>query len=136
MLPSRYDQPTTFHRLSQDISLIKLTPLGFTPPPSCKFLVIESFGVGNIPTEGPFYEWVKSISALPEDKRTIIVNISQVYQSVILNSYATGYEAEKLGLISGSDMTCEAALAKLSFLASKQLKFAQIKTTMAKSMRG
>jgi L-asparaginase/Glu-tRNA(Gln) amidotransferase subunit D len=34
------------------------------------------------------------------------VNISQVYQSVILNLYATGDMAVKLGLIPGSDMTC------------------------------
>ena len=51
----------------------------------------------------------------------LIVNISQVYQSVILNIYATGDMAVKLGLISGSDMTCEAAVAKLSYLASQNL---------------
>jgi L-asparaginase/Glu-tRNA(Gln) amidotransferase subunit D len=51
----------------------------------------------------------------------VIVNISQVYQSVILNLYATGNEAVKLGLIPGSDMTCEAAVAKLSFLATQKL---------------
>jgi L-asparaginase/Glu-tRNA(Gln) amidotransferase subunit D len=35
--------------------------------------------------------------------------------------YATGNEAVKLGLIPGSDMTCEAAVAKLSFLATQKL---------------
>lgn len=49
----------------------------------------------------------------------IIVNISQVYQSVILNLYATGNEASVLGLIPGGDMTCEAAVAKLSYLATQ-----------------
>ena len=47
-----------------------------------------------------------------------MVNISQVYQSIIKNDYATGHTAFSLGLIPGSDMTCEAAVAKLSFLAT------------------
>ena len=41
-----------------------------------------------------------------EEEKTIIVNISQAYQSVILNIYATGDMAVKLGLLPGSDMTC------------------------------
>ena len=53
----------------------------------------------------------------------VIVNISQVHQSVILNIYATGEMANKLGLIPGSDMTCEAAVAKLGYLATKELSY-------------
>jgi len=55
------------------------------------------------------------------------VNISQTYQSVILNIYATGDMAFKLGLIPGSDMTCESAVAKLSYLATKNLTYQQVK---------
>lgn len=64
------------------------------------------------------------------------MNISQVYQSVILNLYATGDMAFKLGLISGSDMTCEAAVAKLSYLASQNLPEAKIRELMVKNLRG
>ena len=85
--------------------------------------MVESFGTGNIPTEGPFYEWLVKNSQKNEEERVIIVNINQVYQSVILNIYATGDMADKLGLIPGSDMTCEAAVAKLSHLASMNLPF-------------
>lgn len=55
------------------------------------------------------------------------MNISQTYQSVILNIYATGDMAFKLGLIPGSDMTCESAVAKLSFFASQKLTYQEIK---------
>jgi L-asparaginase/Glu-tRNA(Gln) amidotransferase subunit D len=66
----------------------------------------------------------------------VIVNISQVYQSVILNIYATGNEANILGLIPGGDMTCEAAVAKLSFLASQDLSYNEIKELIPKNLRG
>ena len=66
----------------------------------------------------------------------MIVNISQVHQSVILNIYATGQMANKLGLIPGSDMTCEAAVAKLGYLATKKLSYSEIKKSMASNLRG
>lgn len=66
----------------------------------------------------------------------MIVNISQAYQSVILNIYATGHMAVKLGLIPGSDMTCEAAVAKLSYLASLDLSYSDIKKYLTQNMRG
>jgi L-asparaginase len=53
-----------------------------------------------------------------------------------LNIYATGNEAAKLGMISGNDMTCESAVAKLSFLASKKLSFEELKNEMIKNYRG
>jgi len=44
--------------------------------------------------------------------------------------------AFKLGLISGSDMTCEAAVAKLSYLASQNLSESKIRELMVKNLRG
>ena len=44
--------------------------------------------------------------------------------------------AIKLGLIPGSDMTCEAAVAKLSYLASLGLSYEQIKKEMVRNLRG
>lgn len=64
------------------------------------------------------------------------MNISQVTQSVILNIYATGHMALKLGLIPGSDMTCEAAVSKLSYLASLGFTYQEIKKYMAQNLRG
>lgn len=66
----------------------------------------------------------------------MIVNISQTYQSVILNIYATGEMANTLGLIPGSDMTCEAAVAKLSYLASLDLPTHELRDMLTKNLRG
>ena len=134
----KYDKPTIFHRLSPkvNVALLKLTPFNLPFDPQTKFLVVESYGIGNIPIDGPFYDWFKLNSEKPVEDRTIIVNISQVHQSVILNLYATGDMAQKLGLIPGSDMTCEAAVSKLSYLATLDLTYSEIRRLMASNMRG
>jgi L-asparaginase len=100
------DQPTRFHPIKAEVGHLKLTPFGKPVEQRMKYMVIESYGVGNVPTEGPFYEWLLENSRKHPSERITIVNISQVYQSVILNIYATGDMAVKLGLIPGSDMTC------------------------------
>jgi L-asparaginase/Glu-tRNA(Gln) amidotransferase subunit D len=98
---------------------------------------VESFGAGNIPTEGPFYEWFKKNSEKDPEEQAIIINISQVYQSVILNIYATGDMAHKLGMIPGGDMTTEAASAKLSYLATLYSSDPKkIRELMAQNLRG
>ena len=44
--------------------------------------------------------------------------------------------AHKLGFISGGDMTCEAAVAKLTYLATLNLPYDEIKKKMVTNMRG
>ena len=137
VFPCNYDLPTKFVKLNQDVELIKLTPYGFKTPPQGRYIVLESFGIGNVPTKGPFYEFILKNSKLPENERKVIVNISQVYQSVITNEYEAGHTAFKLGLIPGSDMTCEAAISKLSYLVSKGFStIADISDMMTKNLRG
>jgi hypothetical protein len=50
ILPSRMDQPTKFHKMEVPVSVMKLTPFGYNSVPKNKYIVIESYGVGNIPT--------------------------------------------------------------------------------------
>lgn len=117
--PCKNHLPTIFHSLTEQVGLLKLTPFGVPVEQKTKFMVIESYGAGNVPTGGPFHEWLTQNAQKKESERILIVNISQVYSSLVLSIYATGYEALQLGLVSGGDMTCEAAVAKLSFLASR-----------------
>lgn len=45
--------------------------------------------------------------------------------------------AFKLGMIPGSDMTCEAAISKLSYLATKGYKtFSELNEMMCRNLRG
>ena len=52
------DQPTKFYTISEPVGLLKLTPFGLPVENKTKYMVIESYGAGNIPTGGPFNEWL------------------------------------------------------------------------------
>ena len=53
-----------------------------------------------------------------------------------MSGYATGNALREAGVISGGDMTPEAALAKLHYLLSKDLPIEEIKQLLVKDLRG
>ena len=87
--------------------------------PKLKGLVLESYGVGNGPTKENNPELFKVIREATSKPDTVIVAVTQCLRgSIILGEYAASLK--EAGVISGYDMTVEAALAKLYFLISKQ----------------
>lgn len=102
--------------------------------PPLKGLVLEGFGVGNGPTDdGDF------MAALHEAtlRGVVIVDCTQCLKgSVNLSGYATGSALAQVGVVSGYDMTAEAALAKLIYLFSQELPVERVRFLMQTSMRG
>ncbi|MCL6417446.1 asparaginase [Aestuariirhabdus sp. Z084] len=83
---------------------------------SCRGLILRTYGVGNAPDNDPAL-----LDALSRaNKRGIIIlNLSQCLQGgVHQGSYATGSALANAGVISGGDMTLEAAFTKLHHLFS------------------
>ncbi|NCC25668.1 MAG: L-asparaginase 1 [Deltaproteobacteria bacterium] len=99
-----------------------------------KGLIIETFGVGNGPSRNERF-----IQALKKgcDRGTVIVNCSQCLRGrVEPHGYATGSALTRAGVVSGGDMTAEAALTKLILLFSRDLSPDQVKTVLQFDLRG
>ncbi|ASQ47371.1 asparaginase [Legionella clemsonensis] len=99
-----------------------------------KGLVLESYGAGNAPNNDPHF-----LHSLKEacERGVVIVNCSQCQQGhVEMSQYATGYTLKQAGLISGHDMTPEAAHCKLLYLFSKNLSLQQVKELMETNLCG
>lgn len=88
-------------------------------------LVLETYGAGNAQNNDP-----KFLQLLEDacKKGIIIINCTQCFQGQVeMDQYATGLTLKQAGLISGHDMTPEAAHCKLLYLLSKDLKRQEIK---------
>ncbi|GBC63830.1 L-asparaginase 1 [Desulfonema ishimotonii] len=102
--------------------------------PPIRGLVLGTYGVGNGPGDNP-----KLMAALKtaSDRGVVIVNCTQCLRGrVRMGAYAAGTALGRAGVISGFDMTTEAALAKMFYLFSQNLPADEIREKMQQSLRG
>ncbi|WP_025820415.1 asparaginase [Shewanella marina] len=98
-----------------------------------KALIILTYGVGNAPQVPELLEILRAA----DERGIVVVNLTQCMQGTVnMGGYATGSSLARVGVISGGDMTIEAALAKLHYLLSKDLTAAQIKLLMTQNLVG
>ena len=97
-------------------------------------IVLETFGAGNIPSEGGAL--IPIIKRAFESGSVITVCSQCPSGTVSLGAYETSSALKTAGAVSGADMTTEAAVAKLYHLFSLGITKDEIKEKMEQSLRG
>lgn len=133
--------PLRVHKnLCRDVMYLDLFP-GITEScvrhafstPGIRGVVMKTFGAGNAPTSSWFISAVKDAI----DKGIVIVNITQCYNGCVMPMrYLTGLELSQAGVVSGHDLTSEAAITKLMYLFGEGLSSKEVEKYMEYSLCG
>ncbi len=111
---------TVLRSFDRHVAVLKLFP-GITEAamapvvrnPHIKALIIETFGAGNAPASPWFLKLLKE----GIDRGLLVLNISQCPGGMVVQGkYETSRGLKEIGVISGVDMTVEAAVTKLMLL--------------------
>lgn len=126
--------------LDDNVIILRLFP-GLSPQyfesvlnlPQIKGIVLESFGSGNMPT----FPWLLNSIRNSAKSGTILMNVSQCPGGKVqMGVYETSIALIEAGVVSGQEITVEAAVTKLMFLLGQNLSTEEVKTCLKQNLRG
>ena len=129
-----------YKKLDHRVAILRLFP-GIEPMqvnailqmPDLKGIVLETYGSGNAPTAQWFIDALKRSI----EDGILVLNVSQCNGGTVMQGrYETSKTLANVGVISGGDITTEAAITKMMFLLGNYTDDAEIGRNLGRAIRG
>jgi len=141
LLLTRPSKNPIFHKkMNNNIAVLKMFPSinqnvvrAIISIPNLKGIVLETYGSGNTTLENWFIKTLEN--AIKSGIK--IINVTQcIGGEVIMGKYQNSSILKQIGVISGKDITTEAAITKLMFLFGQNIPDLEFKNVFETSLRG
>ncbi|WP_210489154.1 asparaginase [Rufibacter aurantiacus] len=140
ILPPPAEPLKVYQELESRVAVLKLFPglnkalvEAILKSEGLQGLVLETFGAGNAPT----YPWFLKLLREAVDRGITILNVSQCEEGEVhQGQYETSVYLKEMGVISGSDMSTEAAVTKLMFVLAQDISQQEKACMLAQNLRG